>query len=154
MDIRKIKKLIDLLQESGIAEIEIKEGEESVRISRQMAAAAPFQTYVQMPESAAVSRPAVSLPGVDLAADEKPAIDGHVIHSPMVGTLYLGPSPSSPPFVKVGQKVKRGDVICIIEAMKVMNQIETDADGVVSEILVENTQPVQYDQPIIVLQRA
>jgi acetyl-CoA carboxylase biotin carboxyl carrier protein len=87
----------------------------------------------------------------EAAAARSPELDGHVIAAPMVGTLYLGPSPSSPAFVKVGQKVKRGDIVCIIEAMKVMNQIEADADGIVSSILVENAQPVQYDQPIIVL---
>jgi acetyl-CoA carboxylase biotin carboxyl carrier protein len=109
------------------------------------------QTYVHVPEPnpAQVLRVATPLPSTEAA---EPKIDGHVIASPMVGTLYLGPSPSSPPFVKVGQKVKRGDIVCIIEAMKVMNQIESDADGVVSAILVDNTQPVQYDQPLIVLQ--
>ena len=140
MDIRKVKKLIDLLQESGIAEIEIKEGEESVRISRQSSIMAP---------SAAVM-PAVAAAAVPEAVAE-PKVEGHVISAPMVGTFYASPSPSSPSFVNIGSRVRKGDVLCIIEAMKIMNQIESDRDGSVSAVLAENGQPVEYGQPLFVI---
>ncbi len=132
MDIRKIKKLIDLLQETGIAEIEIKEGEESVRISRQ---AAPVVTA---PPSAAPTAPAV-------------AEEGHIVKAPMVGTYYASASPASAAFVAVGSKVKKGDTLCIIEAMKIMNQIQADRDGTITAVHAENGQPVEFDQPLFTI---
>jgi acetyl-CoA carboxylase biotin carboxyl carrier protein len=151
MDIRKVKKLIELLEESNIDEIEIKEGEESVRISRnsaQLAAAAAgpyaFPQYAAPPPPAAAPAPAAAAP----APEPAPAADGHVVNSPMVGTFYRSPSPSSPAFVEVGQTVKVGDVICIVEAMKMMNQIEADKAGTIGAILVENGEPVEFDQPL------
>jgi acetyl-CoA carboxylase biotin carboxyl carrier protein len=143
MDIRKIKKLIELLQESGIAEIEIKEGEEAVRISRIGTPGVAAPAVVHVPAAVAPSAPA--------AVPAEPAIDGHVIAAPMVGTCYLSPAPGSPPFVTVGSRVKKGDVLCIIEAMKIMNQIETDRDGTVVAVMTETGQPVEYGQPLIVI---
>ncbi len=149
MDIRKVKKLIELLEESEIAELEIKEGEESVRISRHGNAvvAAPHMT-------APFAAPAPAAAPAAPIAEEKPesaALSGHVIKSPMVGTFYRAPSPSSPAFAEVGQHVKPGDVICIVEAMKMMNQIEADKAGVIEAILIENGQPVEFDQPLITI---
>ena len=148
MDIRKVKKLIELLEESNINEIEIKEGEESVRISRgsSVVAAAPIAAPVAAaPVAAPVAAPAAE------AAPEAPKTSGHVVKSPMVGTFYSAPSPSSPAFVEVGQTVKAGDVLCIVEAMKMMNQIEADKAGVVEAILVEDGQPVEFDQPLVTI---
>jgi acetyl-CoA carboxylase biotin carboxyl carrier protein len=151
MDLRKIKKLIELLEESGVTEIEVREGEEAVRISRgQPAAAIPASTAV-------VNVPTGMVPLGSPSAHEghqhaRPVAAGHTLNSPMVGTFYRSPSPSSPSFVEVGQAVKKGDVVCIIEAMKIMNQIESDRDGIVSAILVENGQPVEYDQPLIAIE--
>ncbi|WP_027852888.1 acetyl-CoA carboxylase biotin carboxyl carrier protein [Marinobacterium litorale] len=155
MDIRKVKKLIELLEESNINEIEIKEGEESVRISRasglvQQAAYAPMP----MPQMAAAPQqpmPAPSAPEAPAAASVDAEPTGHSVRSPMVGTFYRSPSPTAAPFVEVGQSVKAGDVICIVEAMKMMNQIEADKSGVIEAILVEDGQPVEYDQPLIVI---
>jgi len=154
MDIRKVKKLIELLESSDIAEIEIKEGEESVRISRvsksvpqQMHYMAPMQ---QAPAPAMVAPSAAPAAAVESESDNK-KLRGNVIKSPMVGTFYRSPSPSSPMFVEVGQHVKVGDVICIVEAMKMMNQIEADHAGVVEAILVEDGEPVEYDQPLITI---
>ncbi len=152
MDIRKIKKLIELLEESNIHELEIKEGEESVRIARgptgaTYAMAAPM-AYAPAPAAApAAAAPAAAAP----AADAKPEIKGHVVKSPMVGTFYRSPSPGAPSFAEVGKHVKVGDVICIVEAMKMMNQIEADKAGVIEAILVENGQPVEFDQPMFVI---
>lgn len=143
MDIRKVKKLIDLLQESGIAEIEIKEGEESVRISRQSAVMVPSPAMVPAISAATAG------PATEPVAEPKP--EGHVISAPMVGTFYGSPSPSSPSFVNIGSRVRKGDVLCIIEAMKIMNQIESDRDGSVSAVLAENGQPVEYGQPLFVI---
>jgi acetyl-CoA carboxylase biotin carboxyl carrier protein len=152
MDIRKIKKLIDLVTGSGIAEIEIHEREEWVRISRH-GPPAPAHAVFHVPESQAPDMMArASLTAQPEKA--KPEFEGHSITAPMVGTFYLGPSPTSRPFVEVGQRVKRGDVLCIIEAMKVMNQIEADADGAIAAVLVENGQPVEYDQPLFVIKRS
>jgi acetyl-CoA carboxylase biotin carboxyl carrier protein len=151
MDIRKIKKLIDLVTGSGIAEIEIHEREEWVRISRH-GSPAPAHTVFRVPESAASDMARASLTAQP-EVKAKPDFEGHSITAPMVGTFYLGPSPTSPPFVEVGQRVKRGDVLCIIEAMKVMNQIEADTDGAIAAVLVENGQPVEYDQPLFVIKR-
>jgi len=147
MDIRKIKKLIDLLQESGIAEIEIKEGEESVRISRQVASASsPIAVHTEASAPAAMraaaSGGAMTHPAAELA------IEGHVVKAPMVGTYYASASPNSPPMVTLGSRVKKGDVLCIIEAMKIMNQIEADRDGVIAAIYTENGQPVEFAQPL------
>lgn len=149
MDIRKVKKLIELLEESNIDEIEIKEGEESVRISRNGAQSAALPQYLPQyappPPPPAVAPPAAAAePAPPAAAAPK----GHVVRSPMVGTFYNAPSPSSPAFVEVGQTVKMGDVICIVEAMKMMNQIEADKSGTIEAILVENGEPVEFDQPL------
>jgi len=148
MDIRKVKKLIELLEESGIAELEIKEGEESVRISRlsptsniQMTTAAPV-AVAQAPEPAPAA--------VEAVVAEKPS--GHEVRSPMVGTFYTAASPTAGPFVTVGQKVEVGDTLCIIEAMKMMNQIEADRAGVIKQILVENGQPVEFDQVLFIIE--
>lgn len=143
MDIRKVKKLIELLESSDIAEIEIKEGEESVRISRgSTSAPAPIAYQAPAPVPAPAAAPAAAAPA--------PAAEsGHAIKSPMVGTFYRSPSPSSPVFVEVGKHVKAGDVVCIVEAMKMMNQIEADHAGVVEAILVEDGEPVEFDQPLI-----
>ena len=149
MDIRKVKKLIELLEESNINEIEIKEGEESVRISRGSSVAPMVQAAPVMAAPAMAAAPApVAAPAAE-AAPAAPA--GHTVNSPMVGTFYRSPSPSAPAFVEVGKSVKAGDVICIVEAMKMMNQIEADKSGVVEAILVEDGQPVEYDQPLIII---
>ncbi len=152
MDIRKIKRLIELLEESGINEIEIKEGEESVRISRGSSIAPAPQTYVvNSPAPTAVASAPAAPAGDEAAA--KPAIPaGHSVRSPMVGTFYRAPSPGAKPFVEEGQRVKVGDTLCIIEAMKMLNQIESDKDGVVTAILVENGQPVEFDQPLFIIE--
>jgi len=149
MDIRKIKKLIELLEESGVAEIEIHEGEESVRISRYgqtqavaMPAAAPMQTIIE-------AAPAAVAP----AKDDAPApIKGHQVVSPMVGTFYRAPSPGAKVFVEIGQRVSEGDTLCIIEAMKILNQIEADKSGTIVDILVENGQPVEYGETLFVIE--
>ena len=149
MDIRKVKKLIELLEESGIAEIEIKEGEESVRISRLMSGMAmPAVQNVQVAPSVAPAPVAVAAVA---PAPVAPKPDGHVVASPMVGTFYMAPSPESPPFVKLGQSVKIGDPLCIIEAMKIMNPIEADRSGTVVAILADNGQPVEFEQPLFII---
>jgi acetyl-CoA carboxylase biotin carboxyl carrier protein len=149
MDLRKLKKLIDLVQESGIAELEITEGEEKVKIVKggvvTVAAAQPVA--VAAAPAAAAAAPAAGAP----AAEPEPGQEGHVVKAPMVGTFYRSPSPDAKVFVEVGQAVKEGDTICIIEAMKLMNEIEADASGVVKAILVENGQPVEYGQPLFIL---
>ncbi len=147
MDIRKVKKLIELLDESGVAEIEIKEGEESVRISRAGSfapVAAPVSAPAPVQVTAAATTPAAAVP-----SDE---ISGHVVRAPMVGTFYIAPSPGAKPFVEAGQSVKNGDTLCIIEAMKLLNQIESDKAGTVKSVLVENGQPVEYNQPLFVIE--
>jgi acetyl-CoA carboxylase biotin carboxyl carrier protein len=153
MDLRKLKKLIDLVQESGIGEIEITEGEEKVRICRQPAGtpqvlmtAAPMQ----MPMAAPSPAPAAPAPGAEAAKPEQPA--GHQLKSPMVGTFYRAPSPGAPPFVEIGQSVTKGQTLCIIEAMKLLNEIESDVAGTVKAILVENGQPVEYGQPLFLIE--
>ena len=157
MDIRKVKKLIELLEESGIDELEIQEGEESVRISRYSHRTAPVQqaAVVQQP-AVAPAQPAApeATPAAPQSSTQKPAEDtmrGHQVLSPMVGSFYRSPSPSSAPFVEPGQHVKEGDVLCIVEAMKMMNQIKADKSGVIEAILVENGQPVEYDQPLFTI---
>lgn len=150
MDIRKVKKLIELLEESGIAEIEIKEGEESVRISR---AAPPSVPMMAAPAPMPVPAPSVAAaaPTTEETAAGGELPEGHVVKSPMVGTFYRAPSPGASPFVEVGQQVNDGDTLCIIEAMKLLNQIEADKSGTIKAILVENGQPVEYDQPLFVI---
>jgi acetyl-CoA carboxylase biotin carboxyl carrier protein len=151
MDIRKIKKLIELLEESNIGELEIREGEETVRISRNGVMpmmAAPMAYATHAPMQTQTSAPAVAAP----TAEPAPAvIAGHVVGSPMVGTFYRSPSPDSPAFVEVGQSVKVGDVLCIVEAMKMMNQIESDKAGVIKAILVDDGAPVEFDQPMFTI---
>ncbi|WP_417437424.1 acetyl-CoA carboxylase biotin carboxyl carrier protein [Idiomarina abyssalis] len=152
MDIRKIKKLIELVEESGVAELEITEGEESVRINRYSAQPAPIQ-YAPQPQQAPQQAPAA--PASQPAASAEPAseeISGHVVRSPMVGTFYEAPSPDAKPFVTVGSRVNAGETLCIIEAMKMMNQIEADKSGVVKQILVDNEEPVEFDQPLFVIE--
>ncbi len=149
MDIRKVKKLIELLEESNIAEIEIHEGEESVRISRTGSAMAPPAYY---PPPAMLAAPAAAPAAVvPEAAAEPPVPAGHNVTSPMVGTFYEAPSPGAKPFVEVGQTVSEGDTLCIIEAMKMLNQIEADKAGKISAKLVENGQPVEYGQTMFVI---
>ena len=152
MDISKIKKLIELLEETGISEIEITEGEESVRLSRHCnVVAAPRDMAYQVPQQ--MMAPAPAAPVAEPAA--KPAaapVSGHQVRSPMVGTMYSAPSPDAAVFVSVGQSVKVGDTLCIIEAMKMFNEIEADKSGVVKEILVSNGEPVEYDQPLFIIE--
>jgi acetyl-CoA carboxylase biotin carboxyl carrier protein len=154
MDIRKVKKLIELLEESGIAEIEIKEGEESVRISRQSTGAvhtiaAPIYAPPPVAPAAAVAAPAAAAPAPAAAAAHAP---DEVVTAPMVGTFYAAPAPGAKPFVELGSEVKPGDVLCIIEAMKMMNQIESDKAGRVVSILVKNGDPVEFGQPLFVIE--
>jgi acetyl-CoA carboxylase biotin carboxyl carrier protein len=148
MDIRKIKKLIEVLEESGIAEIEIREGEESVRISRKMESAAPQYVMAQSPAPAASVTVSTNQP----EAPSTPAVpEGHIVTSPMVGTMYRAPAPDQPPFVEIGKTVQVGDTLCIVEAMKMLNQIEADKAGTITAILVENGQPVEFGQPLFVI---
>lgn len=155
MDIRKVKKLIELLEESNIDELEIKEGEESVRISRHassaalLAAAAPAAPAAAAPASVQMAAPAAD--AASALASAEPALTGHVIRSPMVGTFYRSPSPGAAAFVEVGQHVNAGDVICIVEAMKMLNQIEADKAGVIQSIVAQDAEPVEFDQPLITI---
>jgi acetyl-CoA carboxylase biotin carboxyl carrier protein len=150
MDLRKLKKLIDLVQESGIAELEVTEGEERVRIVRttggvrEAAVTAAAPALVAAAPAARAAAPA--------AAESPAAVEGHAVKSPMVGTFYRAAAPDAKPFVEVGDPVKAGQTICIIEAMKLMNEIECDKDGVVKAILVENGQPVEYGEPLFVIE--
>ena len=153
MDLRKLKKLIDLVEESGIAEIEVTEGEEKVRITRSMAAAPQALYAAPAPIAAApvAAAPVAAVPAP--AAIAAPAADlGNAQKSPMVGTFYRAPSPASPAFVEVGQNVKAGDTLCIIEAMKLMNEIEAEKSGVVKAILVDNGQTVEYGEPLFIIE--
>ena len=152
MDLRKLKKLIDLVQESGIGEIEITEGEEKVRISRQ-GMAAPMM--MAPPGMQHIAMPAAPMPAAAAAPEAAPPPaepKGHALKSPMVGTFYRAPSPGAPAFVEVGQSVSKGQTLCIIEAMKLLNEIESDAAGTVKAILVENGQPVEYGQPLFLIE--
>ena len=145
MDLRKLKKLIDLVQESGISELEVTEGEEKVKIVKSGGAGAAYAAPVSAATTVAPIEPGP-------AATAKPAeIQGHVVKSPMVGTFYRSPSPGAKAFVEVGDAVKSGDVICIIEAMKLLNEIESDKDGVIKAILVDNGQPVEYGEPLVII---
>ncbi len=148
MDIRKIKKLIELVEESGVSEIEIKEGEETVRISRKIEAPMMPQQYYLPPQHHAHAPAAAPSPE---AATENKIPEGHIVTSPMVGTFYKASSPDAQPFVTVGSQVEVGTIICIIEAMKTLNQIESDKAGVIASILVENGQPVEFGQPLFVI---
>jgi acetyl-CoA carboxylase biotin carboxyl carrier protein len=148
MDIRKIKKLIELVEESGIAELEITEGEESVRIHRGTTA----QSVQYMPQPMPAQPAPSAAPAAAPAAPEAPDVSGIVVKSPMVGTFYRSSSPESKAFVEVGQSVKKGDILCIVEAMKMMNQIEADVEGVVKEILVTNQAAVEFDQPLFIIE--
>lgn len=151
MDIRKVKKLIELLEESGIAEIEIHEGEESVRISRN--SQLPMQMAQQQMFAPAPAAPAAAPVAAAPAASSESALpSGHQVTSPIVGTFYRSPSPSAKAFVEVGQSVNAGDTLCIIEAMKIMNQIESDKSGVVKAILSDNGEPVEYGQPLFIIE--
>jgi acetyl-CoA carboxylase biotin carboxyl carrier protein len=147
MDLRKLKKLIDLVEESGIAELEITEGEEKVRISRNNSSNAPASASVMQVAAVPAAGGAVAPPAEPAA----PAAEGHVLKSPMVGTYYRAPTPGAKPFVEVGQTVNEGDTVCIIEAMKLLNEIEADRSGVIKAILVENGQPVEYGHPLMVI---
>lgn len=151
MDIRKVKKLIELFSQSDITELEIHEGEESVRISRQHPSGMPV--YLSPPATAAVPVPTAAAQ-VPAPADETPEeeeLSGMVVRSPMVGTFYRAPAPGAKPFVEEGQAVKPGDILCIIEAMKILNQIECEYTGIIKRILVENGQPVEYNQPLFLI---
>lgn len=154
MDIRKIKKLIELLDESGVAEIEIKEGEESVRISRQqnVIAAPPQQIYA--PTAAPLAAPAATATPVVATSETtaEPEVSGHQLTSPMVGTFYRSASPGAAVFTDIGQSASEGDTLCIIEAMKILNQIEADKSGTIKAILVENGQPVEFGQPLFIIE--
>ena len=161
MDLRKIKTLIDLVEESGIAELEVKEGEESVRISRYPTGGMQQMPQFYAPPQAAMSAPsAAAAPAATAAAPaESPAAPApkaaehrHVVKAPMVGTFYRTPSPGAKAFVEVGQTVKAGQTLCIIEAMKMLNQIESDKSGVIVEILVDNEKPVEFDQPMFIIE--
>jgi acetyl-CoA carboxylase biotin carboxyl carrier protein len=152
MDIRKIKKLIELLQESGISEIEIKEGEESVRISRMPVAIAPQVTHLPaVPTAATVPTLAAEVAAAERAAP-KPKPSEHVITAPMVGTFYASPSPGAKPFVEIGDEIKLGQILCIIEAMKMMNQIEADRAGRIASVMARNGDPVEFGQPLFVVE--
>ena len=148
MDLRKLKKLIDLVQESGISELEITEGEEKVRIAKQLPPAAPV-SYVSQPAALPAGAPVAMAAPAAADADALPA--GHVVKSPMVGTFYRASAPGAKPFVDVGDSVAEGDRLCLIEAMKLMNDIESEVTGTVKAILVENGQPVEYGQPLFVI---
>jgi acetyl-CoA carboxylase biotin carboxyl carrier protein len=150
MDLRKLKKLIDLVEESGIAELEVTEGEEKVKIVK--GGRAQETVYVQAPTMQhAAAVPAAPAPAAPAAPQAAPAPEGHVVKSPMVGTFYRSASPGSKSFAEVGDTVKAGQTVCIIEAMKLMNEIETDKDGVIKAILIENGQPVEYGEPLFVI---
>jgi acetyl-CoA carboxylase biotin carboxyl carrier protein len=150
MDIRKVKKLIELLEESGIAEIEIKEGEESVRISR-ASQIAPQQAFYPAPAPAAPA-PAPAAAPTEAAPAAAPEVTGHPVTSPIVGTFYRSASPGAKPFTDVGQRVNVGDTLCIIEAMKIMNQIEADKAGVVKAVMAENGDPIEFGQPLFIIE--
>ncbi len=150
MDLRKLKKLIDLVEESGISELELTEGEEKVRISRAlMPSNAPVMQYMAAPQTAPVAQ---SAPVPTAAAPVVAEVEGHTVKSPMVGSFYRSSSPDAKPFVDVGTKVAIGDTLCIIEAMKLLNEIESDVAGVVKKILLENGQPVEYGEPLFIIE--
>lgn len=149
MDLRKLKKLIDLVQESGIAELEITEGEEKVRINRVGIPGHPGMMAMQQAPGPTVAAPAAAVAPAAVQAPAEP--EGHVVKSPMVGTFYRSSAPGSKPFIEVGQNINAGETLCIIEAMKLLNEIEADQSGVVKKVLVENGQPVEYGQPLFII---
>ncbi len=155
MDIRKVKKLIELLEESGVSEIEIREGEESVRISRQSPAPIPQYTQIMTPPYTSAPQPAFQANPTPVSAEPNaafiPAANEHVVTAPMVGTFYRASGPNDKPFVEVGQTVKVGAVLCIVEAMKMLNQIETEYAGTITRILAENGHPVEFGQPLFII---
>ena len=152
MDLRKLKTLIDLVSESGVAELEIREGEDHLRIVKPTRASAPALQPQTVITAAGAAAPAPAAPVATAApAPEAPAAEKKTINSPMVGTFYRSPSPGAKPFVEVGQKVAAGDTVCIIEAMKLLNEIEAETDGVIREILVENGSPVEFGLPLFVI---
>ena len=152
MDIRKVKKLIELLEESGIAELEINEGEESVRISRYSTAPAQAPVNYAAPPAAPEPAAPAPAPASEEEGGEEALPSGHIVKSPMVGTFYSASSPGAKPFVNIGDSVAEGDTVCIVEAMKILNQIEADASGIVKAVLVENAQPVEYGQPLLIIE--
>ena len=155
MDLRKIKKLMELLEESGIAEIEVKEGEESIKLSRNISSSTNMQVPQIIQQPVQTSQPPTNQQAVDMgvnAVDNLKKEKRNTVNSPMVGTFYASASPESKPFVTIGQPVKKGDTLCILEAMKMMNQVQAESDGKIVEILVDNAEPVEFDQPLFVLE--
>ena len=153
MDLRKIKKLMELLEESGIAEIEVKEGEESIKLSRNITSSiAPLQQMVQQPMMTPQQQPPQVASQVENKKDDSLNQNRNTVNSPMVGTFYASASPESKPFVTVGQSVKKGDTLCILEAMKMMNQVQAESDGKILEILIDNAELVEFDQPLFVIE--
>ena len=155
MDLRKIKKLMELLEESGIAEIEVKEGEESIKLSRNISSSTNMQVPQIIQQPVQTSQPPVNRQAADMgvsAIDDLKKEKRNTVNSPMVGTFYASASPESKPFVTIGQSVKKGDTLCILEAMKMMNQVQAETDGKIVEILVDNAEPVEFDQPLFVLE--
>ena len=155
MDLRKIKKLMELLEESGIAEIEVKEGEESIKLSRTISSTGSMQVPQVIQQPLQTSQPSTNQQTSDMvtnAVDNLKEEKSNTVNSPMVGTFYASASPESKPFVTIGQSVKKGDTLCILEAMKMMNQVQAESDGKIVEILVDNAEPVEFDQPLFVLE--
>ena len=155
MDLRKIKKLMELLEESGIAEIEVKEGEESIKLSRNISSTTNMQVPQIIQQPTQTSQPPTNQQASDIgtsAVDNLKKEKRNTVNSPMVGTFYASASPESKPFVTIGQSVKKGDTLCILEAMKMMNQVQAESDGKIVEILVDNAEPVEFDQPLFVLE--
>ena len=155
MDLRKIKKLMELLEESGIAEIEVKEGEESIKLSRNISSSTNMQVPQVIQQPVQSSQPPTNQQASDMgvnAVDNLKKEKRNTVNSPMVGTFYASASPESKPFVTIGQSVKKGDTLCILEAMKMMNQVQAESDGKIVEILVDNAEPVEFDQPLFVLE--
>ena len=155
MDLRKIKKLMELLEESGIAEIEVKEGEESIKLSRNISSSTNMQVPQIIQQPVQTSQPPTNQQAADMgvnAVDDLKKEKRNTVNSPMVGTFYASASPESKPFVTIGQSVKKGDTLCILEAMKMMNQVQAESDGKIVEILVDNAEPVEFDQPLFVLE--
>jgi len=153
MDLRKIKKLMELLEESGIAEIEVKEGEESIKLSRNTSSlATPVQQVMQQPVFTPLQQSTEAVDSASTIKETKVSENKNTVNSPMVGTFYASASPESKPFVIVGQTVKKGDTLCILEAMKMMNQVQAETDGKILEILVDNAEPVEFDQPLFVIE--
>jgi acetyl-CoA carboxylase biotin carboxyl carrier protein len=152
MDMRKIRKLIELLQETGVAEIEIHEGEESVRISRSSNSAPQVYTNMMPAQQFAAPASPAAQPAPVAIVEEKPVINKHTVKAPMVGTVYLAASPGATSFIEVGQTVKPGDTLCLIEAMKMFNQIEADKSGTITAILVQSGSPVEFNEPLVVIE--